>query len=65
MTARLLIARAQQQGLIRNQSPADQLASAALCLTNGKIIIWCITDGSFDLMQKAREALLVLFNIYK
>ena len=63
MTAKLLIARAQQQGLIRNQSPADKLASAALGLTNSKIIIWCISDGSFDLMQAAREALLVLFNI--
>lgn len=63
MTAQLLIARAQQQGIIRNQSPADQLASAAISLTNHTIISWCIADGAFSLKDAVRSALCVLFNI--
>lgn len=63
MTAQLLIARAQQQGLIRNQSPAEKLTHAAIGLTNSTIINWCVVGGAFDLMQTARDMLLVLFNI--
>lgn len=63
MTARLLVARAQQNGLIRNQSPADRLAAAAIALTNATIISWCTSGGTFNLMQAARDALLVLFNL--
>lgn len=63
MTAQLLIARAQEQGLIRNQSPADKLASAAIALTNNAIIVWCIADGAFPLKDAVRDALFVLFNI--
>lgn len=61
--AQMLIARAQQKGIIRNQSPADKLAAAAIGMTNSVIINWCICDGAFDLMQSAREMLHVLFSI--
>ena len=63
MTAQLLIARAQQQGLIRNDSPADKLTAAAAGLTNSAILNWCVCSGAFDLMQSARDMLRVLFNI--
>lgn len=64
MTAQTLIARAQQNGLIRNQSPVEKLTDAALGLTNHTIINWCVCGGTFELMHAAREALLVLFNLY-
>jgi len=61
LTAQLLIARAQQQGLILNPSPADHLAKAAIALTNSVIVTWCATDGSFSLKSSARKALNTLF----
>jgi len=63
LTAEILIIRAQQQGLIRNDSPANTLAAMANHLTNSMIITWCIRGESFDLFQESRKALLVLFNI--
>lgn len=63
MTAELLIARAQEQGIIRNQNPADKLALAAIGLTNNTIISWCVADGAFSLKDAVRSTLLVLFNL--
>ncbi len=62
-TARAFIERAQQAGVIRNNRPADQLACAALHLTSSIVVEWCAQSGSFDLLERTREFLLVLFNI--
>lgn len=63
MAATLLITRAQEQGIIHNQSPADKLAAAAIGLTNNTIISWCVSDGAFPLKDAVRSTLLVLFNL--
>lgn len=63
--AQALIQRAQQAGVIHNSSPADQLAYAAVRLTSSIIVEWCASNGAFDVLQKSRELLLVLFNIPK
>lgn len=62
-TARALIIRAQQTGLIDVRVPAHRLASAAIRLTRGVIIDWCAAGGGFDLRAEARRMLLVLFGV--
>jgi len=61
-TACMFVARAQQAGIIKNNQPADQLAYAAIRMAHGVIIEWCASKTSFDLLQRCRELLLVIFN---
>ncbi|MDO5298580.1 MAG: helix-turn-helix domain-containing protein [Clostridia bacterium] len=61
--AQALIARAQSEGLILNPAPSDQLTQAAIGLVTSTVIDWCVSDGSFDLLPVARQALYVLFGL--
>lgn len=60
-TAQELIGYAQAEGLISNRADPEQLAKAAILLTNSVILNWCVVRGSFDLLLQAREHLMVLF----
>ena len=62
-TAQELIGYAQAEGLILNRADPEQLAKAAILLTNSVILNWCIARGSFDLLTQARENLMVLFHL--
>ena len=62
-TAAELISHAQEEGLILNQSSADELAMAANHLTSSVIVSWCVKKGGFDLMSTVCKNLLVLFNV--
>ena len=62
-TARLLVARAQEAGLIVNRCPADTLARAAILLSSGTVVDWCASGGAYDLMQAVRGMLLTLFGV--
>ena len=61
-TAKELIAYAQQEKLIFNNSDPGDLALAAMHLTNSVVINWCVCKGEFELMKAAHKSLLVLFN---
>ena len=52
---------AQAEGLISNRAEPEQLAIAAILLTNSVILNWCVARGEFDLLAQARETLMVLF----
>mgnify|MGYP005804006263 FL=1 len=60
-TAQELIGYAQAEGLISNRAEPEQLAIAAILLTNSVILNWCVARGGFDLLAQARETLMVLF----
>lgn len=58
--AAALIARAQQQGAVKNMHEAGALAQAAIRLTSSVIVDWCVACGGFDLHSEVRRMLLLL-----
>ncbi len=62
-TAAMLIERSQNAGMLRNPSPPDLLAKAAIGLVNDSLINWCYASGTYDLMEACRRSLRTLFGI--
>ena len=60
---RVLIQRAQQEGVIRCDIPTEALATAASRLTRSVIIDWCASGGTIDMRSEVRRMLLTLFGI--
>ena len=56
-----LYAQERRTALISNRAEPEQLAIAAILLTNSVILNWCVARGEFDLLAQARETLMVLF----
>lgn len=60
-TARTLVRRAKEAGLIANSSDADALTRAAILLSSGAVVDWCARGGAYDLKERVRALLLTLF----
>lgn len=58
----VLIGKAQQAGLIRNQSPAEPLYRVAAHAFFGYEAVWCIKRGRFDRMAYVRHAMENIFD---
>ena len=58
-----MVEEAQQKGEILNLSRPEDLCESAVTLQWGNIMMWCISNGSFDRLGKLKKNLEDLYNI--
>ncbi|MDO5376707.1 MAG: TetR/AcrR family transcriptional regulator [Clostridia bacterium] len=58
-----LIKQGQKNGEIRNHSTAESIAHSVSALTTGAALMWCVSNGSYDLMQNVKFHLSNLYDL--